>query len=144
MGRISIGKEISSLARQVRMLRNRCLKEAGCAVSAAHFHVFVYIARNEGCTEKQVAQAIGSDKTLVAKAVKKLTHQGLAFCRRDDEDARFKRVWPTPQGIAEMEKVGRALRRITDILSQGIDEAQTKQFLQTLEKMQQNVSESLE
>lgn len=143
MKTISVGKEVTALARQMRMLRNKCLKEAGCEVGAAHFHVFMAIAKNEGCSEKQIAHAVGSEKTLVTKAVKKLTHQGLVESRRDDKDARIRRVRLTQKGWAELSKVSGALARITDTLSQGIEKTQIEMFLATLKKMQQNVSESL-
>jgi len=143
LDRISIGKEITMLARQIRLLRGRYLEEAGCIVGQAQFHALMYFARNEGSSEKQAAQAVGIDKTLMTRAVKKLQHMGLLTVRRDSKDARYKRVWMTDAGKREMVKVRAALAGITDTLASGLNEQQIGVFLQTLEIMKNNIADGL-
>lgn len=143
LNRVSIGKEVTRLARQTRLLRGQCLADAGCIVSAAHFHAFMYIARNEGCTGKQAAQGIGSDKTHIAKAAGKLAAQGLIKILPDEMDARYRRMWLTEAGKEEKMRMKSALVRITDILSQGMSDKQIAGFLAAVKTMQQSVAESL-
>ena len=143
MDSISIGRCITITARHLRILRNRCLDEAGCRVGGAYFHVFMYFANHDGCSEKQAACAIGKDKTYVAKAVKKLAAQGMIVCRRDNIDARCRNIHLTPQGRAECEKAKKALRNINGIIADGIDGQQIDEFLGTLELMRRNIADRL-
>ena len=144
MGRISIGKRVAALARHLRMLRNRCLKEAGCTIGEAYFHLFMFFNTHPDCNEKQAAAAIGKDKTFVAKAVKKLIAQGMIVIRKDETDARYKRIRPTQKGKEESEKAALALASINDIISRGIDQAQIDAFLNILGMMHRNVLGSIE
>ena len=144
MDRVSIGRNISMVARRLRLLRNHCLSEAGCKVGGAYFHIFMFFANHDGCSEKLAACAVGKDKTYVAKAVKKLTVQGMIICRRDDADARCIHIHLTQQGRAEYEKAEKALCRINGILSRGISDDQINAFLKTLDLIQCNVGKRLE
>ncbi len=143
MGRISIGKEITSLARQIRLLRNRCLDEEGCIIGEAQFHAFMHFARNEGSSEKHAAASVGVDKTLMARTVKKLSALELVEVRRDQRDSRYKQVWLTAEGKAELDRVKAALAKITDTLAQGITHQQLKVFLDILAIIKENATERL-
>jgi DNA-binding MarR family transcriptional regulator len=138
MDRISIGREIATTARHLRSLRNRCLHEAGCAIGGAYFHVFMFFARHDGCSEKQAAEAIGKDKTFVTKAVKKLEGQGMVESRRDACDARYKCIFLTPAGKEEFCKTEAVLRRINGIIKHSISDAQIGVFLKTLNAIDNN------
>ena len=144
MERISLGKSISSAFRHVRMLRNKCLKDCGCSVTGAHFHTFWYFLNHPDSSEKQAAEALGKDKTAIAKSVKKLAEQGLIVCRTDEEDARIIRISPTHNGKQEQKKVEKALHQITDIMSAGIAKECIDIFLETLEAMQKNAIDHIE
>lgn len=144
MGRISLGKKITALSQQIVRLKNQSIKDVGCIVSAPHLHVFMYFMRNPGCSEKQAAQAMQSNKTFIAKAVKKLADQALIVSKTDEKDARFRRIYPTPNAQDEMEKVQSALWRVTQIMEQGIAQDDIKQFLNALETMQNNIMNHIE
>lgn len=144
MDKISLGKKITIVSRQINMLRNKCLKDFGCKVGAAHLHAFVFFLNNPGCIEKQAVKALETDKTYIAKSVKKLVEQALITRETDTEDARYKRIWPTLEGENELQKMQKALEQITSIMSQNIDKADIEIFLHTLETMQNNILNSIE
>ena len=144
MSRKSIGKEVITVSRQIIKLRNRCLEDFECEVSAAHVYAFLYFAHNSGCTEKQVALAIEKDKTNIAKSVKKLIQQGLIISKTCANDARCKHIWLTQKGEAEMQRVRKALKKISVVMSEGIEQTQIETFLEILEKMQNNILSSIE
>ena len=143
MSRVSIGKEVTVLARQIRQLRGQYLKDEGCIVGPAHFHVFIYIAKNEGCTGKQAAAGIGSDKTHIAKSAKKLAALGLIEIWPDETDARYKRMRLTDKGGDELRRLEAAHMRISETLSRGMDASQIAGFMAAAGTMQRNVEESL-
>jgi len=144
MDRISIGREMSVSSRHLRMLRNRCLREAGCIIGEAYFHVFMFFARHDGCSEKQAAEAVGKDKTFLAKAVKKLEAQGMIESRRDTRDARYKCICLTAAGEEEYHKTDEVLRSINGIVKRGMSDAQIDLFLKTLKEIDSNVLEYIE
>ena len=144
MRRKSIGRQVTLVSRQIIKLRNKCLADYKCEVSAAHVHAFIYFSHNIGCSEKQAAQATGKDKTSIAKSVKKLCEMQLIAVRTDEDDARIKRVTLTQKGNSEMRKVSEALESVSNIMSQGLSMAQTEEFLSTLAAIQKNVLNNLE
>ena len=139
MDRISIGRQIAAAARHLRMLRNRCLAAAGCAIVGTYFHVFMFFALHDGCSEKQAAEAIGKDKTFVAKAVKKLEAQGMIESRRDTQDARYKQIYLTQKGKEEFDKTDEVLLSINGIIKAGMSDEQIDLFLKTLKEIDSNV-----
>ncbi len=144
MKKVSVGRETVVLSRQIIKLRNKCLKDYGCEISEAHVHAFFYFVRNSGCTEKQAVQAVGKDKTNIAKSVKKLIAQGMITSIPDESDARYKRIRPTRKGEKEAIKVKKALNNISVIMSGGLEKEQIEAYLQTLEIMRKNIQTNLE
>lgn len=144
MRRKSIGRQVTLVSAQIIKLRNKCLADYKCEVSAAHVHAFIYFAHNIGCSEKQAAQAIGKDKTSIAKSVKKLCEMRLIAAKPDETDARIRRITLTQKGRSEMRKVSEALESVSKIMSEGLSTAQTEEFLGTLAAVQKNVQNNLE
>lgn len=144
MGRKSIGRQVALVSRQIIKLKNKCLKDYECEVSAAHVYAFIYFANNEGSSEKQAAQATGKDKTSIAKSVKKLCEMQLIAAKPDETDARIRRITLTQKGRSEMRKVSEALESVSKIMSEGFGLAQVEEFLGTLAAIQKNVQNNLE
>ncbi len=144
MRRKSIGRQVTLVSAKIIKLRNKCLADYKCEVSAAHVHAFIYFARNIGCSEKQAAQAIGKDKTSIAKSVKKLCEMQLIVAKPDETDARVRRITITQKGEAEMCKVEKALENVSVVMARWLSAAQIEAFLGTLETIQENVQSNLE
>ena len=144
MSRVSIGRRVTYVSRQIIKLRNKCLDDFECEVSAAHVHAFIYFAHNIGCSEKQAAAAIGKDKTSIAKSVKKLCEMQLITAKPDETDARIKRISLTQKGRQEMIKVGKALEAVSVIMSKDLGSEQVQAFLDILSAIQNNVQDNLE
>lgn len=143
MNRVSIGKEVTFVSRQIIKLRNKYLKDYKCIISAAHVHAFIFFAHNSGASEKQATAAIGKDKTSVTKSVRKLYEQQLIIRIPDDKDARIKRITLTQKGHYEMNKVSRALETVSVIMSKGIEQERINAFLKTLAAIQDNIQDDL-
>lgn len=144
MKRKSIGRAVTTVSRQIIKLRNKCLKDYECEVSAAHVHAFTYFARNSGCSEKQAAEASGKDKTSIAKSVKKLCEMKMITVKQDETDARYRRIMLTQKGEAEMTKVKKALEHVSVVMAKELSASQIETFLGTLETIQKNVLSNLE
>ena len=64
-------------------------------------HLFVtHVCRHPGCNQESLAEALCVDKTTVAHHLARLEEKGYIERRVDEEDARCRRVYPTPRAEA--------------------------------------------
>ena len=70
MQRRTLGKSISVLYRREQRYVNQMLKEYGLGYSDYNF--LMYLSANEGCSQKEMSQAMSVDEALTVRVVRKL------------------------------------------------------------------------
>ncbi len=64
-------------------------------------HLFVsYVCRHPGCVQESLAEALCVDKTTVAHHLARLEEKGYIERRAAEDDARYRRVYPTEKAEA--------------------------------------------
>jgi DNA-binding MarR family transcriptional regulator len=80
------------------------------------------------------------DKTTTARAVKELEKKGYITRKRDPEDRRCRRLWPTEQGKAFAPKVIEARKKAQEALAQGFTTKERARLAILLQNLAQNAS----
>lgn len=138
----SIGKSISIIYRYRQILVNHKLKPYNLGSGQ---HIFlINIARNEGINQKELTSLVKIDKATTAKALKKLEEHGYIYRQCDDVDRRYNQLFLTKKGHEIMPKIADILNEITEELVKGLDENECHQFKQSLNKILDNVIDSVD
>ena len=105
-----------------------CAARAGlAAVSPAQSGVLFVLAKEDGATMGQLAQALDLAPSAVSGLVQRMEALDWVARRADALDARTQRVWLLPAGSAQLPALRKALGRINERLTDGFtaDELQT-------------------
>lgn len=138
----SIGKSISIIYRYRQILVNHKLKPYNLGSGQ---HIFlINIASNEGINQKELTSLVKIDKATTAKALKKLEEHGYIYRQCDDSDRRYNKLFLTEKGHEVMPVINDILNEITDELVKGLDENECRQFKQSLNKILDNVIDSVD
>lgn len=138
----SIGKSMSIIYRYRQILVNHKLKPYNLGSGQ---HIFlINIASNEGINQKELTSLVKIDKATTAKALKKLEEHGYIYRKCDDVDRRYNQLFLTKKGHEVMPMIVDILNEITDELVKGLDENECRQFKQSLNKILDNVIDSVD
>lgn len=91
-----IGRYISILYRQEQKYMSGLLSEYDFGFSS--FNFLLYIARNEGVSQKQLCTILALDEALATRVMRKLEEKKLIYRERDPLDQRSYCVYLTDEG----------------------------------------------
>jgi len=138
----SIGKSISIIYRYRQILVNHKLKPYNLGSGQ---HIFlINIASNEGINQKELTSLVKIDKATTAKALKKLEEHGYIYRQCDDSDRRYNKLFLTEKGHEVMPVINDILNEIMHELIKGMDEDECHQFKESLNKIVDNVIDSVD
>ncbi|NCU31624.1 MAG: MarR family transcriptional regulator [Candidatus Moranbacteria bacterium] len=93
---ISLGKWIAVLHKYRRSYVNKKLEPYG--FSGGQFTILLALSRHDGANQEEIAERLKIDKTMAAKAIKKLEGNGYILKKRDQSDGRAYNVFLTQKG----------------------------------------------
>jgi DNA-binding MarR family transcriptional regulator len=134
----SFGKWISIIHRNLCAYMNQSLP--GCDIGYGPKRFLIEIALFPGLTQEEVSERLLMDKTTTARAVKELEKKGYITRKRDPEDRRCRRLWPTEQGKAFAPKVIEARKKAQEALAQGFTTKERARLAILLQNLAQNAS----
>jgi DNA-binding MarR family transcriptional regulator len=134
----SFGKWISIIHRNLCAYMNQSLP--GCDIGYGPKRFLIEIALFPGLTQEEVSERLLMDKTTTARAVKELEKKGYITRKRDPEDRRRRRLWPTEQGKAFAPKVIDARKKAQEALAQGFTTKERARLAILLQNLAQNAS----
>ncbi len=132
----SFGKWISIIHRNLCAYMNQSLPGSDIGYGPKRF--LIEIALFPGLTQEDVSERLLMDKTTTARAVKELEKKGYITRKRDPEDKRCRRLWPTEQGKVFAPKVIEARKKAQETLAQGFTEEERERLATWLRRLSEN------
>jgi DNA-binding MarR family transcriptional regulator len=134
----SFGKWISIIHRNLCAYMNQSLPGSDIGYGPKRF--LIEIALFPGLTQDEISERLLMDKTTTARAAKELEKKGYITRKRDLEDLRCRRLWPTEQGKAFAPKVIEARKKAQEALAQGFTEEERARLTNLLKTIAENAS----
>lgn len=144
MQRRTLGKSISVLYRREQRYVNQKLKEYGLGYSDYNF--LMYLSANEGCSQKEMSQAMAVDEALTVRVVRKLQKQGYIIRRKAPENARRYELYLTEEGKELAPKLRCCLTSWWDQVTEGMPWEEQEVLIrgmEILEKQSERLMEGL-
>lgn len=131
---------VHAVMHRVRALQYRAA--LGTPVELTHMDgkVLGFFARHPGATQSDLAAHSGRDKGQLARLVGGLKERGLLEAQADAADRRQIRLTPTAAGRAVQQALQRRRRRLADVAVAGLTEAERRQLLALLARVQANLA----
>lgn len=103
-------------------------------------HLLTLIRDNDGCTQKDLANAVGVRYSSMSERLNKLEKNGYIYRETDGENLKFKRIYITPNGKTAVVQCRRILRELDEALYKGFTKKDKKQLENYFEKMVKNIT----
>jgi DNA-binding MarR family transcriptional regulator len=118
--------------RQARRMRET-LHPLG--VHPRHFGVLTLVANRPGCTQQQLSDMTGIDRSSMVAVLDELEQRGLAERRPDPDDRRKRSIHVTAKGERMREQCEAAGLRLQDELLEVLTSAERAEFVRLLRKV---------
>lgn len=96
MGITVLGKYISVISRREQKYLNAVMQPYGLGFSSYNFLLF--LAKNEGCTQKELCQSMGIDEAVATRSMKRMEKEGYVRRIRSEEDGRKYALYLSDKG----------------------------------------------
>lgn len=130
-------REIGALSRCIQTISDISFKELQLQKGQ-----FIYLSRvceNPGIHPRALTEMLKVDKTTATKALQKLEREGFILRRRDAEDARIWRLYPSPKAEDAYPKVLAAENRNIEICFQTFAAEDRETVYRLIRKMRENI-----
>jgi len=104
------------------------------------FSTLALIAANPGCSQNQLAKALGMDKSAVVAIIDDLEARGLASRVRGTQDRRRHALTLTPEGEAFMERMSGVVARVGLPIRGALSKREFEQLLSLLDRAYEALS----
>lgn len=116
------------------------LRKEGVGITPEQF-LLIDLLWNQGpMTQQQIADTMQKDKNCVTKLIDTLVRKGLVLRQQSLKDRRANIISPTEKGEALKDSAKKKGIEILNSILKDIDENELLAFLDTLEKMSENMS----
>lgn len=130
-------REIGMIARALDSISNIEFKELD--LTKGQYLYLVRICENPGIIQERLAEMIKVDRTTAARAIKKLEMQGFIEKKKDDDNQKNKKLFPTEKG----EQVYPFLKRegeYSDMIAlSGFSSEEAETILNLLQRVRKNI-----
>lgn len=133
----SITKRIIFMARKMQLCIGERLSKF--EITAMEEPFFMAIQRNEGATQEDLTAFVGVDKAVTARAIQSLENKGYLIRKRDDNDRRQNRVYPTDAMLGIGDSLHEELLCLNHALLKGLSEEQLRVLSETLSVIEDNL-----
>ena len=131
------GRKITKIAREVGKFTVQNMRREG--VGAAEFDVIHLVRHHPGITQTQVVQALNMDKGAAAKRVANLESKGYLIRKPNPADGRSQLLYATEAADGLRNSKAHIEEVFYSWLLEGLDEAEAKQFCDTLDKLYRKI-----
>ncbi|MBE5869098.1 MAG: MarR family transcriptional regulator [Lachnospiraceae bacterium] len=139
-------REVAALQRRVdRYLRRYIeLKVSDTGVYRGQHQILMWMGRNPGCSQTQIAEALEISTAAVTTSLKKLEKGGYIVRQMDREDNRVNQLEITPKGVAVIEQSKHMFQEIDSSMYAGFSREELDQLQKYYERILQNLVEQTE
>ncbi len=139
----SVGKKIMRISLMLRITIDKATIDKGLYVG--QFPVLDYVAKNDGCTQAQLAQHMQVSAPSVARSVARMERAGLLKRVGDETDRRCNQLSITPKGKKTAKLCRANIEEINKTMLDGFSEEEVCRLSEYLDRMLKNLStENLE
>jgi len=138
----SAGKLIGELSRAAHIYFHSSFREQ--SIGHAQVRSLLFIARNEGISQLELAEYLRLDKSSVTSQLKILERNGYIVRKPSEEDARRLQLEITEKTKEILEPIRQVYSSWTEILLDGFSEEERSESLNYLERMRDNVHSRLD
>ena len=108
---------------------------AGAGMRGYHFRVLAALEEHGPASQADLSRTTGIDTSDVVAAVNYLVSTGLVRRERDGNDRRRNAISITEAGLIEVERAGRAVDRVQDVVLQRLSDNERTTLLRLLAKL---------
>jgi len=102
--------------------------------------ILLFIAENDGCTQKELAEKLGVSTPSIATSVKRLERKGMIKKSEDEKDRRYCRLSTTETGSRLCQDYKRLCHDMEELMFQDFSKAECEQLSGYLERLTTNLS----
>lgn len=135
----AVFEALHGLMHLYRAQRQRAMDSAGQPLTHMEHKVLGFFTRRPLATQSDLVQHAGRDKGQVARLIAGLRERGLLEAQPDVADRRVWRLQPSAAGRALQQAARRQARRVEAAAVAGLDEAQCRELLALLQRLQVNL-----
>ncbi|MCC8064490.1 MAG: MarR family winged helix-turn-helix transcriptional regulator [Clostridiales bacterium] len=136
----SAAHSISRLANEIRHRLDAYSARSGLSGAQGRALHFI-LAQEEPVYQKDIEEEFGLRPSTVTELLKKMEQNGLIYRKTEEKDSRLKRIVVTEAALAHQRQVFADLKELEDTLTKGLSPGQLMLFLETMERMSENLSE---
>lgn len=130
-------REIGTLSRSIHAICDTKFKEL--SLQKGQFIYLTRICENPGINLVDLTLLLKMDKTSTTKAIQKLEAEGYIQRKKDQEDKRIVRLYPTPKGIKSYDSIIEEENKNIKICLQGFSQEEQRLVTQLITKMSKNI-----
>ena len=129
--------------REVHCRHRRVIERriADTGVFRSQHMTLMFLARHEGCSQKEIAEAHNISTAAVAVNLQKLEKAGMVERCPDAKDSRRNVITITEKGLSVVRQSREIFASVDERIFAGIPEEEIVRFEQTMEKMLKNLQE---
>lgn len=132
------------MARIRKGVRNSLRDEAGQeGLSPNEIEVLMFLYHCKSDTAREIAQSLGTSRSLVSKSVDLLVKKGYVEARQDEKDRRVIHLILLPKAENTVERLSRAREEFMARLCHGITPEEVEVFQTVMQKLWKNAQMSL-
>jgi len=134
-------REIVSRLEKIEILRRLRFYELAKQVGVYHgqMPILEYVIEHDGCTQKQIADALMVTPASIATSTKRMQKSGLITKKVDENNLRNNTVSATETGAALSEKWSKAMAGYDERMQTGFSEEELAQLLGYLDRLIANI-----
>ena len=136
----SVGRWIGSTAKMVDNYLHEAFQSQGLDLSKEQMVVLKKLHENDGLIQNELAYLTLRDKSSLARLLAKMERKDYITREQDDFDKRVNRVFLTETGRITFKLTRPIIVGLKEIMQKNIEEEEIYQLINTLERMQRNIS----
>lgn len=139
--RRNVIKEMMSANKKHRHLIENALN--GCKVYRGQHQLLMFVARNEGKSQKEIARGLGVTTATVAVAIKKLQKEGYIKKTMDKADNRYNQIMLTKKGNEMVVKSCKLFEQVDEEMLRGFTMEELELLLSLFKRMNDNMEHAV-
>ena len=136
----SVDRWIGSTAKMVDNYLHEAFQSQGLDLSKEQMVVLKKLHENDGLIQNELAYLTLRDKSSLARLLAKMERKDYITREQDDFDKRVNRVFLTETGRITFKLTRPIIVGLKEIMQKNIEEEEIYQLINTLERMQRNIS----
>jgi DNA-binding MarR family transcriptional regulator len=134
----SLGFLLADVSRLLRRTFEQRLQ--GSTLTLAQARALVYLARQEGCRQVELAELLEVQPITLARLIDQLAEAGLVERRVDPADRRAYRLFLTPAAAPQLAAIRQGAATVRAEALAGLDDSQVATLLVALNAMRDNLA----